>query len=318
MPKKSTEKMLSCLRYIKRHKDKPYGYYSLGMLYLYAGDYKRSEKYLSQSVKVDSYFYIGYVGLITNYIFAGKYKKAIEEYSNSIYGIDNYERYRKKLHSDVSKFYDLVLLDEIEKGKTFNFFKKIKLNRMKKQLRDDKDNSLLLLIYSLNRLVEDEHDAETLQYFKSTVKLNALEDNFRWALIYEIFKYEKDILEDRKLIQKFNMIPTVNCPSEYLNKIFAYSLKTKRNNEIVKMFNSSEKLYEKLDNKNLWKYIAICKKENVFDENTYNSSRYLIKNGWIDKNVAEVINLFSKNKDKIEFEMEDIDFCRHKLTLYGY
>lgn len=299
--------------YIKKHPQKPYGYYCLGQLNILASRYKDAEKYFAKALLLDNNYTYAKVGLIKALIYRKKVLKAVHLYNKYNDEINQKKVFVNKLVRGISSCWGKKELDGKKQGLFSAIYFKYVVQVLNNLFNSQIDNlvlNLVLCIYYLSR--EDKTD-KALVVYNNCVKLDGLTDKMRWALVKALSTANPAIYKDSEIAGKFSKVPVPNCPSAYANKIFEVFLRQGKIKKAKAVFEDIENPDKVISQSNLWEYVNLCTKNSYYDISVYMCCSRLLKAGWINNVLAHALRKIKELNIVSDTKQEE-----KVLKLFGY
>ncbi|MGI6778933.1 MAG: tetratricopeptide repeat protein [Acetivibrionales bacterium] len=306
-------RILKYKNYIKKHPQKPYGYYCLGHLYITEGKYKTAEQFFSKALSLNSGYTLAKIGLIKCFICRGKILKAVRFYNANMEEINSKQIFIKKLIRNISSCWDNNLAFS-HQGLFPSIILKYSIKALETLYKSKPCNIVATLILCIYYLAKGDIEGKALSVYNSCVCMDAITDSMRWTLVKTLSTANPDIFENTAIAEKFSRLPEPNCPPLYANKIFEAALKYRGSMSKAKIiFESMEKPDKVISLLNLWEYTRQCSEASLYDVSVYRCCSILLKAGWVDKVLAGAVKSIKKMNIVHDLKQEE-----RILHLFGY
>lgn len=289
--KKLDLRILKYKSYIARHPDKAHGYYCLGKLTLMVGGPKASESYFGKALSLEQNYVPAVIGMIEAYVCGGKFSDTVRFYDKYLCSINKKRIYKTRLIRAVSSLYNDGFPDMTPYGLLQRFMLGLRARRLASVLEKDPGNTLVSLILCIYFLHRNDSSSRATTVYNTCVCLDDLDDGLRWALVKVLSKKDRAVFQDTRIAHKFTDIPGADCPAEYLNMLIAAALADNNLKKANKMLDSLKDFEKALTPGNLWKYMSLCGENGVYDARVARCCRKLLKSGWMDSRLAQVLTM---------------------------
>jgi len=300
--------------YIKKNSKEARAYYFLGRIKMELAKYKEAQEDFEKAISIVPQYTMAKVGLIVATVFRRKFAQAASLYTQYRMDFSLKSIYNKKLVRGVSEFYySEGFFSKGSKEISGPLFHKFTIQPLLSKYMEDPGNVVLILILSMYYIAKDEKSLDILNILKICVYMDSVDDNMRWALLNAIANCGEKLYLDLDIASKFSSVPEPECTDEYIKTIFGAVVLGRNRYKVKNIYNTIVKSGKKMTLSMMWKYVDWSWNVELYDLTVYECCSALIKAGWTDIFVLEMMskliehNIISATEEELKV-----------LKLYGY
>lgn len=299
--------------YIRRKPGNPFGYYGLGVQYMFSGKPSQAERMFSQALKIDPEYVPAKLGRLEVLLAEKKllsacryYQQNAEVFRQKKLFITRIQRMTSELYRSRGFYrYTGTLKSIFVFGERFGV-----LRRMFDSETDNMVAAILLAMFLIKRRTEDKYACSV---FKRCVGMDGINDRLRWDLMQALSKELPSIWEDPCIAGMFSTIPDGACSNRYASFLLSRFIQQQNEEKVLKAFALLYKNHIFPDRKTQWQYLYFCRTREIWNPAMFSCCQKLLASGWVDSFVASTVKELKK-RGMAENSRE----ADNLLSMYGY
>lgn len=314
--------------YIKRHPDKPYGHYCLGVLNHRAGRQAQAIACLKKALQLKEDYAPAILEWLSIMLDQGDYRAAARLYAKHRDIFRCCRIYRVRLHRLLGALYNRPgPVPEGFRG-FFGWFREgtMSLRRLiggsqparrsggfAALFDTDPTNPVTNIVLAIRHLRRGSDSPGAMSLYHLCHDLEGLPDNLRWDLVRRLSRALPGFMEDERILSLFDAVPDNMADPGQANRLLRHFLSTRREDSILASIRTMQAGHIAISNRNQWRFVQYCVETGRPDKSLVPCLRNLISQGWVDSVLARAASMLFEAG--LLIRAGDVN---RVLTLYGY